>query len=224
MRYPGGKGKTYQHLINLMPPHRVYIESHLGGGAVLRNKIPAEKNIGIDRDPDVIASWDGVFDENFEFVTGDAVSFLSSYEFVGDELLYIDPPYHPELRRSRKVYKYDYTIDNHKELLTILVNLPCMVMLSGYESDLYNKELAGWRKVHFNAKTHTDVREECVWINFEPPKRLHDTRYLGRNFRERQTIKRRQERLYARIEKMDPIERSQLASWISERYGNGGAV
>ncbi|KHE92566.1 MAG: hypothetical protein SCABRO_01681, partial [Candidatus Scalindua brodae] len=38
MNYPGGKGGVFQKLINLMPPHDVYIETHLGGGAVIRNK------------------------------------------------------------------------------------------------------------------------------------------------------------------------------------------
>ena len=41
MKYLGGKGQTFQKLINLMPPHDVYIETHLGGGAVIRNKKPA---------------------------------------------------------------------------------------------------------------------------------------------------------------------------------------
>ncbi|MBS0352463.1 MAG: DNA adenine methylase, partial [Proteobacteria bacterium] len=48
MSYPGGKGKCYQRLINLMPPHETYIETHLGSGAVLRNKRPAKTTIGID--------------------------------------------------------------------------------------------------------------------------------------------------------------------------------
>jgi hypothetical protein len=40
-----------------MPPHEVYIEPFLGGGAVMRLKRPARLNIGIDRDEQVIASW-----------------------------------------------------------------------------------------------------------------------------------------------------------------------
>ena len=36
MTYPGGKGTAYQKLINLMPPHACYIESHYGSGAVMR--------------------------------------------------------------------------------------------------------------------------------------------------------------------------------------------
>jgi DNA adenine methylase len=57
MNYPGGKGGVYQKLINIMPPHEVYIETHLGGGAIMRNKRPAKINIGIEIDPKVIAMW-----------------------------------------------------------------------------------------------------------------------------------------------------------------------
>lgn len=35
-------------------PHEVYIETHLGGGAVLRHKRPAGRNIGIERNGQVI--------------------------------------------------------------------------------------------------------------------------------------------------------------------------
>jgi DNA adenine methylase len=50
MTYPGGKNGAgvYQKIINLMPPHDVYIEPFLGGGAVMRLKRPAKLNIGID--------------------------------------------------------------------------------------------------------------------------------------------------------------------------------
>jgi len=36
--YPGGKGGSgvYQKIINLIPPHDVYIETHLGGGSIMR--------------------------------------------------------------------------------------------------------------------------------------------------------------------------------------------
>jgi hypothetical protein len=57
--YPGGKSGSgvYQRIINLMPPHEVYIEPFLGGGAILKRKRPARLNIGIDLDADVIAAW-----------------------------------------------------------------------------------------------------------------------------------------------------------------------
>lgn len=220
MRYPGGKGKCYQRLINLMPPHHTYIESHLGGGAVMRNKKPAARSIGIDLDPKVISRWQMELPAACELVEADALAFLQDYDFQGDELVYVDPPYVPETRRRDRVYTCDYTLNDHLRLLNMLVGLPCKVMLSGYDNELYNTRLAEWRKVSFLAKTHTDVREECVWLNFEAQQQLHDTRYLGNTFRDRQTIQRRQDRLRSRIDRMDPVERNDLLLWMHEAYGS----
>ena len=46
-----------QAIIALMPPHDTYIETHLGGGAVMRNKPPARNNIAIDIDPEYGAAY-----------------------------------------------------------------------------------------------------------------------------------------------------------------------
>jgi DNA adenine methylase len=218
MRYPGGKGKCYQHLINLMPPHQTYIESHLGGGAVLRNKKPAERNIGIDIDPKVISRWQAEYSGVCELLQTDAINFFSKYNFQGNELIYVDPPYLPETRRQQQVYTFDYNRNDHERLLDVLIKLPCMVMLSGYDNELYNAKLHSWRKIKFSAKTHVDVREECVWLNFEPSNELHDMRHYGATFRERQTIKRRQERLHNRIQSMSSHERGELIQWLKETY------
>lgn len=218
MRYPGGKGKCYQRLINLMPPHHTYIESHLGGGAVMRHKKPATRNIGLDLDPKVIERWRAEYPDVCALHETDALEFLQKYDFRGDELLYVDPPYVPETRRRKKVYRYDYSCDDHLRLLRLLTTLPCNIMISGYTSELYETELAGWQKVSFPAKTHVDVREESVWMNFQPKGRLHDTRYLGDNYRDRQTIQRRQARLRSRIDRMAPAERYDLLQWMQENY------
>lgn len=224
MRYPGGKGKCYQRLINLMPPHQTYIESHLGGGAVMRNKKAAQRNIGLDLDSKVIERWQQEFPGICELHQVDAVTFLENYSFDGQELVYVDPPYLPETRRRAKVYRCDYTEYDHVRLLRCLAGLPCNVMLSGYECDLYNRHLIGWQKINFSAKTHLDMREETVWMNFESPSRLHDSRYMGETFRDRQTIQRRRSRLRSRIERLDPIERNELLRWMQEHFGNAEEV
>ena len=100
-------------------------------------------------------------------------------------------------------------------------------------------------KVIFTAKTQVDVREECVWLRipaetgqrFQPKldsdsganwtlipaeTGLHDARYLGSNYRERQTVKRRQERLQDRIGRMSPVERHELLVWLNRTYGETG--
>jgi site-specific DNA-adenine methylase len=205
MRYPGGKFRCYQKLINLIPPHRTYIETHLGGGAVLRHKAPAELNIGIDLDPTVIRSFGGGFGSNYRFLVMSAEDFLSDYGWEGHEFVYVDPPYWPSSRRSRReLYRHTYTEAEHLRLLEILKALPCAVMISGYDNQAYSGALGGWRKHTFAGTSHTGRREEVVWINYEPAL-LHETTYLGETFRDRQTVKRKRLRWTARFSR-EPLE------------------
>lgn len=220
MRYPGGKGKCFRQLINLMSLHEVYIESHLGGGAVMRNKRPATRSIGIDLDSALLQRWDGIKVPGMELVNDDACRYLGQFPFSGAELVYVDPPYLPQTRRRDRVYRCDYTDSDHVELLELLRTLPCSVMVSGYNSDLYNEALSDWRRVSFDAKTHVDVRQEMVWMNYAEPSVLHDARYLGANFRERQQIRRRQATIRRRVQAMPATERSEFIRWMIETFGS----
>ena len=216
MYYPGGKGQFYQKYINLMPPHEVYIESHLGGGAVLLKKRRAKKNIGIEIDPNVIKRWSITPQKNLELIHADAVEYLKRYHFTGKELVYCDPPY---LRETRKkyypLYKYEYTYEQHVELLELIQSLPCMVMLSGYESTLYKQYLKGWHTYCFQAFANHHMATEWIWMNYPiPPVELHDYRYLGNNFRERERIKLRSRYWLTRLKKMPVLERNALFSDI----------
>jgi DNA adenine methylase len=138
MRYPGGKGKTYHQIINLLPPHKTYIETHLGGGAVLRNKKPADQSVAVDRDPKVIEHWRRCFPSLASYMQTDALEFLTTTHFTGDEVIYCDPPYLPCTRRRRRVYRYDYDTHDHEALLKIIRCLPCRIVISGYPSELYD--------------------------------------------------------------------------------------
>lgn len=220
MRYPGGKGKCFQRLINLMPVHEVYIESHLGGGAVMRNKRPAKHNIGVDLDPEVLQRWNGTEVSNVQLVNEDACMYLSRFPFSGSELVYVDPPYLPWTRRRQRIYRCDYSVEDHVALLDLLCTLPCAVMISGYDSELYDDLLSGWRKATFDAKTHVEVRRESVWMNYAEPVVLHDARYLGANFRERQQIRRRQATIRRRVLAMPATERTEFMRWMNETFGS----
>lgn len=222
MRYPGGKGKCYQRLINLMPPHEVYVEAFLGGGAVLRHKRPALHSIGIERDPYVATRWRELASPGLELVEGDAMEFLASYPFKGDEFVYLDPPYMASTRRRARVYRHDFSDADHERLLRLAVTLPCRVMISGYANPKYDQTLTGWRRFTFQAKAHDGVREESVWINYPPPAVLHDARFCGSTFRERQTIKRRRERLRTKIAKLPAVERAELLTWLQTNFQPSG--
>lgn len=220
--YPGGKGGdgVYQVIINQMPPHRVYIEPFLGGGAIMRHKRPAMASIGIDSDANVLRMWRGYAGvPGLEVEQGDGVEWLARYQWRGDELVYCDPPYLMDTRScQRPLYRVEMGDEaDHERLLKVLVGLPTRVMISGYYSDLYADHLTGWRTVTFNAITRGGkVAEEWLWCNFPEPDELHDYRWLGGNYRERERVRKRQKRWRARLLAMSRMERLAMLSVIAD--------
>ena len=220
MAYPGGKGGSgvYQAIINLMPPHRVYIEPFLGGGSILKLKRPAIASIGVDSDDDVVNGWNYLDAPGCAVIHGDGISFLRGYDWRGDELVYCDPPYLMETRScQRSIYRHEMTAGDHQCLLAAIRTIPAMVMISGYYSGLYAETLADWRTARFTTITRGgNIAEEWVWMNFPPPLELHDYRYLGQNFRERERIKRKKMRWLNRLRRMDSLERHAIMMAIGE--------
>jgi hypothetical protein len=209
--YDGGKGGAgvAQWIINQIPPHRVYIEPFVGAGAVQRFKAPARIAIVVDIDEQVIAThWADTRD--LIVIHGDALEYLRGYAYQGDEFVYCDPPYLMETRScQRPLYAHEFaTIEQHRALLTLLERLPCMVAISGYWSALYALELASWRSDTFQTVNRAGKSTtEWLWMNYPPPLELHDYRYLGKNFRERERIKRKKTRWTKRLREMPELER-----------------
>lgn len=291
MAYPGGKSGSgvYQAIINLMPPHEVYIEPFLGGGAIMRLKRPAPVNIGVDSNKDVIRLWrdsariagvaggiGGIADgrylqaraagpaqlamaagagkngdasrvaavravctkrvgarrpsklamppgPSFEFHQGCGIEFLKSYPWQGNELVYCDPPYVRSSRSDRdRLYRHEMTDAEHEELLGVLATLPCRVMVSAYWSKLYASALRGWNNTTYtsNLRQHKTV-PEWLWCNFSRPVELHDYRYLGSDYRERERIKKKVTRWTGKLAKMPVLERQALLAAIASTAGSG---
>ena len=218
MSYPGGKAGAgvYQTLINLMPPHEIYIEPFLGMGAVLRRKKAAPiATIGVDADKDVLKLWRGTGKQpGVQVICADGIRFLEERKWTGRELVYCDPPYliHTRLQQ-RRIYRYELEEADHRRLLDVLLQLPCLVMISGYDSMLYRQKLRGWIHETFTAVTRGGtVATEFVWMNYSKPDVLHDYRYVGRNFRERQDMKRKAARWRARLVGMPMRDRLSVLS------------
>jgi DNA adenine methylase len=223
--YPGGKGSVgvYQTIINCMPPHDLYIEAFLGGGAILRHKQPAKRNVGVDLDHDVICAWQQVRFPSLELIHGDALEILANWSWHSNDptqaLVYCDPPYLKTTRRSRrKIYKHDLArTDQHSRLLSILNGLPCLVMISGYSCPLYESLIGHWRRIDFQATNRSgQATVETIWLNFPVPSELHDYQYLGKGFRERERIKRKRQRWKVRLSKMSKLERQAMLWALNE--------
>lgn len=64
-------------------------------------------------------------------------------------LFYLDPPYVPSTRKSGG-YRHEMTLEDHQELVTLLLGVKGKVILSGYNSAVYEPlEEAGWERKDF---------------------------------------------------------------------------
>ncbi len=90
-----------------------------------------------------------------------------------DVLLYCDPPYVWESRKSGS-YLNEMTDTEHAELVTRLLTVQGMVMLSGYPSSVYAPlEQSGWHRVTRQFKLQAgnnrnracQYRTEALWLN-----------------------------------------------------------
>jgi DNA adenine methylase len=217
--YNGGKNKVYQTIINQIPPHRIYIELCLGSGAVMRHKRPADINIGVDLLPGLTDKFN--YPPAMIFLQQSIFDFLekSNLPEATDTFIYIDPPYLFDTRLNQKqLYEHEFTEHDHLELLNIIRNLKCMVCISGYDSDIYNKILSDWRKVKYHTYDRQNrKRHEVLWCNYPEPAELHDYSHLGDDYIDRQRIKRKITRHINKLQALPLLERQAIIAAALEK-------
>lgn len=204
IRYPGGKNQAghWQWLIARMPTHAEYVELFAGSGALFRRKPPALGSTLIDLDADVVAwhrkrAWPAT-----QIELGDGIKWLfaNEHRFSRDWLLYADPPYLPETRTKKKIYRHEIDEAGHIRFLREALHVDAQFMISGYPSPLYNDYLSAWWCESRDVMTRGGLRTECLWSNFNPARVRRDVvPRAGKNWRERQRIARkvaRHERLF----------------------------
>lgn len=85
---------------------------------------------------------------------------------------YIDPPYLLEIRHGKQ-YKHEMSDADHEELLKIILKSQAKIMISGYDSEMYNEYLDDWNRMEFRSCAENGKeRTEVVWINYEIEKQL----------------------------------------------------
>lgn len=230
MRYPGGKGGSgvYQTIINQLPPHRVYIEPFVGGGNIFERKAPAASSVLADLDLAVCDRWRQACTgrTDVEIRHQSAFDLLSSFPWVGDELVYLDPPYLHSTRRSVDLYRHELSDAEHEKLLHLVASLPVPFALSGYRSAMYDDAAArhGWRRIDFNAMSRGGPRVESLWMNYAAPARLADYAYVGQDFRERERITRKAARWARKWAALPEVERRAIEAAMSDAIVSGSGA
>ncbi len=170
---------------------------------------------------------------NVDAFTALKAKFVASSYFWGlndpaETVLYCDPPY-PKSVRSSTDRRYNFELmaeAEHSELCDLLLSIPCKIILSGYENELYNSKLKGWRKETINTTNRAGKRTiETVWLNFPEPVELHDYSHVGDNFRDRWRFEKRLRNWTGQLKAMRPAERGamlgQLAAGMDEFNAQG---
>ena len=99
----------------------------------------------------------------------DALRLIRRYN-SRDVLIYLDPPYLREKRKSGRLYLHETDNVGHAALLETIAESKAKIILSGYDSELYNHYLAGWHTdTTITHTTSADKAEEKIWMNYEPP-------------------------------------------------------
>ena len=124
--------------------------------------------------------------------------------------VYLDPPYLLSTRTKKRIYDHELSTDDHHQLLVLVRQLPCHVLIHGYPSNLYSQMLSDWRSFTFLAQTRGGQRTEQVWCNYPDPVELHDYAHVGENRRVRERINRRRRNWYAALKRVGPHERGAI--------------
>lgn len=83
--------------------------------------------------------------------------------------MYLDPPYVLSTRRG-KLYSHEFSDKDQERLLSLISRSKAKILISGYESDLYNTALRSWHKDKTTSQTTAGkMAEETIWMNYEPP-------------------------------------------------------
>lgn len=101
-----------------------------------------------------------------------AVEVIKRFNY-SNVFMYLDPPYILGTRTAKQ-YKHEMSDNEHEELLNTILRSKAKILISGYDSELYNDMLNGWFKKSFDTNAEYGLkRKEIVWANYEiEPKQL----------------------------------------------------
>ncbi|HOY42521.1 MAG TPA: hypothetical protein PLX60_11680 [Chitinophagales bacterium] len=222
--YPGQKNieGVYQKIINEIPECLRFIELFAGTGAtskIIKKHAPATKIICNDIDQDVAGKI------NF---TGEVVSAVDAIAYIKNnvetltksDFIFLDPPYHPETRpNSLNLYKYELSVSDHEQLISSVLKLKCPVMIIHPACELYDDNLIldnGWRFVDLKIRYHNKTSHERLYMNYPTPQKLLITKFLGKDCWDRQRIKRKGDRMIAKLKSLPAPE----LQYILEKINN----
>lgn len=99
----------------------------------------------------------------------DAMDLIERFD-NSNVLMYLDPPYVRSARRSGSLYRHEMDDEGQARLLKAIQKSKAHIIISGYNSDIYNEALCGWHRDSTLCHTTSGEKaEEVIWVNYNPP-------------------------------------------------------
>lgn len=221
-RYDGGKNGdgVYQRIINLIPPHKIWIEAFAGSAAITRKIRPAAQSFVVEAEPLQAGKLKVELRDRAVVYNADFFDVVHRcLQGPGHSFIFFDPPYLKSTRvDKRNLYKFEWNEDNHKEFLWWVKNRNELIMVTHPICELYLSALDHWNRIEYEYRTRVGMFKDCIWINYAVPERLHDYSYAGSDRIQRQRIDRKIRREIAKLATLPGIERNAIISAINNHF------
>lgn len=159
-------------------------------------------------------------DDALIFLKNKLLDLISKYEDV--PVIYLDPPYPLSSRKSTaKLYDFEMTDSQHQNLLSIIKNMRYPILISTYKNKMYKDNLPKWFKLNFSVGTRNGKAIETVYYNYSLSNGLlHDYRYLGNDFKDRERIRLKIDRWVKGLDKLEVREQMAIIRSITHKNGD----
>jgi hypothetical protein len=217
--YPGSctASGELQKIISSIPRCDRFIEGMAGSGIVSMTVKGAAGIVVNDIDPSAI--------NKIRLPVGNKENLsyedlIDKYDYAGPKtVFFFDPPYLLESRSSKKMlYNFNWDKKDHQKFIAKALTVKSNCIILHYPCPLYDKAFKTWRKLCYRSMTHGGVRVKCLYMNFKQPALLLDHRFVGKDYTDRQRIKRKVESLINRLNNLDGQERAAILSAVIDHY------
>lgn len=155
--------------------HRFVIRSKMSHGFKVNHKSGFKVDVQGREKAYCVEAWNRIPDnlmkaairlKEVQIENRPALDLIRRFNF-DNVLIYADPPYLLDTRGGKQ-YRHEMNEQDHLDLLAALLQHKGPVILSGYPSEMYDRELKGWSRIDRKSyNQNADQRTEVLWCNFE---------------------------------------------------------
>ena len=213
-KYIGNKdfSNVIHFLINRLPKSERYFSLFYGSGGLEKSIYTAAAHfICAEKNPEC-KKYETSMTASIEY--SDYKHLIEQNVFTRDDFVFADPPYIISTRKSGKAfYKFEFDISQHIEFLNYMGSMKAKTMITHPECDLYNSYLKGWFRVDLRYMTQGGWFTDSVYMNYNPEEiELLSYECLGKDFTDRQRIKRQRANIVNKFKNLDPQIRKGIAN------------